>query len=171
MKLKHFFAVGLMAITAPVIAQTACPGGVAAGSAQCGPSPISHTNGHQQALEPQIRYVPNGRWISKWGAILIDSDVGDLGATDNELSERAAKRTARERCEKHGAKNCKDALIYANECGVIAWPSVVNAKIIPHAGPTIEVASQAALSECEAISGAVCNIVYSQCSMPVFEKF
>jgi hypothetical protein len=115
--------------------------------------------------------VPTGKWTSKWGAILVDSIVGDIGATDNELSESAAKRIARERCEKHGAKNCEVALIYANQCGVIAWPSVVDAKVISRAGTTIEVASEIALSECASISGAICKIVYSQCSMPVFDKF
>jgi uncharacterized protein DUF4189 len=170
-KIKYYFTLILLSLTGSVVAQTACPTGVAAGSAQCGPSPISHTVGPSQPVEPQIRYVPTGKWTSKWGAIMVDSIVGDIGATDDELSEDAARRTALERCEKHGAKNCEVTLVYSNQCGVIAWPSVTNAKVVSQASKTIEAASQAALSECANISGAACRIVHSNCSMPVFEKF
>jgi hypothetical protein len=171
MKIKYWLVFFLACASSSALGQTACPTGVAAGSAQCGPSPASHGVSPSISAEPRIRYVPTGRWISKSGAIYVDSTIGDIGATHNEFSESDAARLALERCAKNGAKNCELLLIYTNQCGVIAWPSIVNAKVTSGSGTTIELASKNALDECKKNSSTTCSIVYAECSQPNFEKF
>jgi uncharacterized protein DUF4189 len=151
--------------TASVWAQTACPEGVAAGDARCGPSPIWH----QFVSEPP----PSGpRWQLTWGAIAGDRDTGDIGTSVGKFSKREAKREAIARCAVAGSKNCKLQLAYHNQCAVIAGPSengeIVAGTTIFQGGPSVEIATQIALSACsEKRGGRSCLIDYSDCTEPV----
>jgi hypothetical protein len=105
-----------------------------------------------------------------WGAIYADSVVGDIGAANGEQSKNKAKRLAEERCTMHGAKECELLLVYSNQCGALAWPSLVGAKVTADRGPSTYAANESALQKCARSGGGVCKIVYSECSKPVFES-
>lgn len=170
MLMKVLFFV-LVAITLPVHGQTACPVGVSAGSVQCGPSPANHVGSAGNVQDPQIRYVPTGKWISKWVAVAVDSIVGDIGAAAGSLSKREARRLALQRCRIHGAKKCEVLASYSNQCIALAWPTVLGVKVITGAGVAREAATASAISDCQTAAGAPCKIGYSDCSVQVFESF
>lgn len=173
MKLLIFF--GLLCTGTAVSAQTACPTGVAAGSAQCGPSPSSHGVNPPPA-EPLIRYVPTGRWDTTWGAIAFAKSTGDLGVSVGKISESEATREAIRSCADHGPDDCEVSLSYENQCAVIAWASeggeLVNGPSFVQSGPSVESAEQVALDACSKLrNGGGCKIIYSACTKPVFVSF
>ena len=146
-------------------AQTACPGGVAPGSPQCGPSPSNHGVGRPH----QSRPVPDGEWIKTWGAIAIDSTTSDVGTAAGQFSRQEAGAKAVELCSRHGAKQCEVGFTYHNQCAAMAWPSAVGQARIASAA-TPERAKQLALNKCRR-QGAECRIVYEECAEPVFRRF
>ena len=149
-------------------AQTACPGGVAPGSPQCGPSPSNHGGAPRQS-----RPVPEGRWITTWGAIALDSNTGDVGTAVGQLSSQEADARALEICARNGARHCKVGLTYKNQCAAIAWPNAEGGgqvQGILQRAPTPELARQSALDGCNTRE-VTCRIVYEECTKPIFEKF
>ena len=177
MKLGCLLAFGLLSVSGLTLAQTACPGGVAAGSAQCGPSPAAHGVNPQTPVQPTIRYVPTGRWKTTWGAIADDeTGTGNIGAAVGKFSELEAGKEAVMRCESLGGGKCKVTLAYENQCVVIASPSVKGKEVggtpQTQGAESIEVATNLALPKCsKRNAGLECILVYSACTEPVFEKF
>ena len=146
-------------------AQTACPGGVAPGSPQCGPSPSNHGGGRPQ----QSRPVPDGEWIKTWGAIAMDSTTADVGTAAGQFSREEAVAKAVERCSRHGAKQCEVGFTYYNQCAAMAWPSAAGqARMVSSATP--ERAKQLALNKCRN-QGLECRIIYEECAEPIYRKF
>lgn len=176
MKSIYLLFFSFIGINSAAFAQTACPGGVVAGSAQCGPSPTSH--GVSSApVTPEIRYVPTGKWITTWGAIAVSShDTGDVGVTVGKFSRDEAKKEAIARCEATSGSSCELSLAYDNQCVAIAWPSEQGKEMggTSHiaAGPSLEEVSVRALATCSKLrNGGECKVVYSDCTQPVFHKF
>ena len=86
-------------------AQTACPVGVAAGSAQCLPD-------SESSSQPSR---PTGEWIKTWGAIASSSN-GDVGSSTGKFSEQEAKDNALKICANLGNSDCKVMFTYKNQC-------------------------------------------------------
>jgi hypothetical protein len=162
MKILILLIVGLIAFAENVHAEGNCPPGSypIGGQGAVGCAPIPTGDDAQSPSQPSMR------WKKTWGAIAVDPITGDMGTTVGKFSEREAKREALTLCKKHGAKTC-EVMSYHNQCGVVAWPSVVGARITMQGGPSIEVASRLALSECKKKAGADCRIEYANCSEAV----
>lgn len=177
MKFLCLAAFGLLTLSELAFGQTACPGGVAAGSAQCGPSPVAHGANSQAPVQPRIRYIPDGRWIKTWGAIADDqTGTGNIGVSVGKFSKAAASREAVETCESLGGGKCKVTLAYENQCVVIASPSIEGKEVggAPHtqSAENLELAIELVLPRCsKRNAGLECIVVYSACSEPVFERF
>ena len=174
MKLRIFSLHFLLLFMCSVAAQTACPIGVPAGSPQCGPSPASHGNHQQQT--PQIRNVPDGKWLLTWGAIAL-ADNGDTGVSVGRPTKEAARRASLDSCRSlEGRQDCRVLLVYENQCAVMAAPfdngvEVPGQKRLASAG-TIDIASEIAIRNCRNARGSRdCKIVYSDCTKPVYQKF
>lgn len=151
-------------------AKYTCPVGAAWNDPRCIREPVEQGANDRHGQANPSSPKPLGKWETTWGAIAVDPVVGDMGTVVGKRSEREAKREAARLCAKHGAKQC-EVTSYHNQCGVVAWPSAVGASVTTQSGPTIEVASQLALSECNSRAGANCRIVYSDCTKPNFNKF
>ena len=147
-----------------------CPVGATWNDPRCIREPAEQGANDSQSQTNSSSPKPLGKWETTWGAIAVDPVVGDMGTAVGKRSEREAKREAARLCAKHGAKQC-EVTSYHNQCGVVAWPSVVGASVTTQSGPTIEAASQLALSECNSRARANCRIVYSDCTKPNFKKF
>lgn len=171
-RLSLFFCCFLAAV--PVArAQTACPVGVSAGSAQCGPSPSEHLPPSQASSAPRVNYVPTGEWIETWGAISSDAATGDIGVSVGKMSKSKAQRDAVAQCVSLGSKDCEVVLTYINQCAVIvsAEPGT-GGNVIFQGAATIEVATNLAMPKCR--SGKApgsCKVVYSACSESIFKKY
>lgn len=176
MKILNLLIISSIGIGNVASAQTACPGGVAAGSAQCGPSPASHGVNPAPAA-PQIRYVPTGKWITTWGAIAFGSNnMGDVGVAVGKLSRDEAKKDAIAKCESTAAGSCELSLAYRNQCAAIAWASEqgreVGGAAYNAAGPDKEEVAARAIAGCSKFrNGGECKIVYADCSLPIFKEF
>lgn len=177
MRLQYFLIVSMLIAHAGAVAQTACPTGVAAGSAQCGPSPASHGVNSAPPIQPQVRYVPTGRWRTTWGAVASNKfGTGDVGVTVGKFSKTEAVSEAISHCEKTSGSECRLSLAYENQCVAIVWASTNGANNVgtthTSTGPSLEAASLDAAAACDkkADSGE-CKIVYSDCTKPVYEKF
>lgn len=167
----------LIGLNGAAHAQTACPTGVAAGSAQCGPSPASHGANQQQTAEPTIRYVPTGKWRTTWGAVADDeTGTGNIGVAVGKLTKSEAEREAVDKCESLGGGKCRLTFAYENQCVAIASPSINGKEVggTPHTqgAENVEVATGLALPKCSKNNdGLECIIIYTACTKPIFEKF
>lgn len=170
MGFKHVFGAAILLTNGCALAQTACPQGVAAGSAQCGPSGASMLGNGTTIALPAPRQ-PQAHWKLTWGAIAFDLDSGATGYASKAPSRRRASKLAVDECKGKGGKECKVTLAYHNQCAVIADP-VEKGQFIPGTsiylgGPTVEKASELALSSCSTSNdGRSCLIVYSNCTEP-----
>src|SRR3546814_3205364 len=70
MKVEIIIAAILLVLCDGALAQTACPQGVAAGSAQCGPSSLVNPN--DSGNRPEASPLPQVKWADSWGAIADD---------------------------------------------------------------------------------------------------
>lgn len=170
MKIPTLLVVGLLASAGNAYAEGNCPPGSypiggqgAVGCAPISPGDDASTSTNASPSQPAMR------WKKTWGAIAVDPVTGDMGTTIGKFSEREAKREAIKLCKKHGAKTC-EVMSYHNQCGVVAWPSVVGARITMQGGPSIDAASQKALSVCKEKAGSDCRIEYANCSEPVLVR-
>ena len=110
--------------------------------------------------------TPQGRWITRWGAIAIGSTAsgGGVGISKDMPSKRQAGKVALLQCEATGGgSECKiNILHYYNQCAVIAWgDSFSNVQ----SAETIQIASSVAMQKCSAKTDN-CKIYYSDCSLP-----
>lgn len=140
-------------------AQTACPQGVAAGSAQCGPSSMVNPSVEDHRYhEPPI---PEVRWEDSWGAIASDG-AGNFGIVTDLSSKRKAKNAAIAECRKRGGDVCAVRLEFLNQCAAV----VVSTKWAESAnGPTVEEAVQAGTRGCGNSDTGKCWVYWTGCSM------
>lgn len=149
-----------------LFAQTACPVGVAAGSNQCGPSPV-----WQPQVPKQEEPAPSGHYRDTWGAIAMDEVMGAVGTSVNMDSEAEAGAAAVRRCVRPGARGCAVRITYRNACGALAWSDNPG-----HAGGLgsargLAYAESLARQECLNNGGGSCKIVFSQCTETKFVLF
>lgn len=168
MNAKYLMILSLLCIGGWVHAEQGCPPGFTLnasgtpGGPMCVPIPVYGTTNNTTPLP-----ASGPRWQLTWGAIAIDVTTGDIGAAVGYFSRGKAKREAIALCAAKGAKKCKVDLTYKNQCAVVAWPSISGGRVISFGGPTIEVASELALSTCATRGGGECQIVSSECTPPV----
>ena len=88
--------------------------------------------------------APVGRWISTWGAIAS--------------------------CENQGGVNCRILMSFENQCGALVWP-MQGGRVATSGGASAEAASQAAMDVCQEVGGKGCEVFYSECSRPIFQRY
>jgi hypothetical protein len=158
MKAEFMIAMALMVTSGIVFAQTACPQGVAAGGAQCGPSSL--VNSSDPGYTSNAPILPPIRWADRWGAIADDGN-GVLGIVTSFPSKRKAKKAAINECQKRGGGACKIRRTFVNQCAaVIAGEGVSAATNSPTEGEAIELGRQL----CSEEGGGVCRVYWSGCS-------
>ena len=158
----------MLMIALNVDAQTACPSGVAPGSAQCGPS--------NSYAEPPPS-TPLGEWINRFGAMATDIDgAGNIGVAERKFSREEAENEAIAQCRSLGSRQCRVMFYYANQCASLAEPyrgdKPAGGLTSPGVGPDTAASSKNALARCsDKNQGASCKVVYSSCSKPDFRKY
>ncbi|UXZ93758.1 DUF4189 domain-containing protein [Pseudomonas phytophila] len=146
---------------ASAFAQTACPGGVAPGSPQCGPD-----SGTSRADSAPAR--PTGEWIKTWGAIAMSRSTGEVGTVVGKLSEGDAKISAIKQCAKGGANDCAVQLFYRNQCAALAASQV---DTFFQSSPIQQLAESGVKKVCDESGGGTCKVLYSECTEPLFRKY
>jgi len=139
-------------------AQTACPQGVAAGAAQCGPSSLvsSDDSGNNLNAPPP----PISRWADSWGAIADDGN-GQYGISIDEPSKRSARKSAIQECRRRGGGECEVSIHYKNQCAAVIMGSTRSNVV--HA-MTIDKAVQIGMAACLERNDVNCRIYWSGCS-------
>jgi hypothetical protein len=147
-----------MLISGASIAQTACPQGVAAGSAQCGPSSM---------VEPTSSGVPTSpapiiKWADSWGAIAIDDVRGEAGIVTDLPSKRKAKKAAIAECRRRGGEKCSVTRVFVNQCAAVVANSEMSSSVN---APSVEEAIATGMRRCSESGTADCHVYWSGCSM------
>ena len=108
---------------------------------------------------------PTVRWDKTWGAIAVDVSSGTAGTVTGLRSKQKAQKAAVTQCYANGGGGgCKKiALVYQNQCAVIAWGRDL---FITQGAASTEEASKLALSKCTTQTED-CKIVYSECTLPI----
>ena len=160
MKTKTIFLLSLLGVSNIAFAEGGCPVGTYPANSPatniCNPFPGNENNGQPQQ--------PQGRWVTKWGAIAIDETVGTFGAVKNFASKRLATKAAVAACKANGGMRCETRLSYYNQCAVLSWG---DAFYSARSEATIELASKVASQKCDGLTKN-CKIVYADCSLPVW---
>ncbi|AVS75770.1 DUF4189 domain-containing protein [Paracidovorax cattleyae] len=166
--MKLPLSLGLVAVCCLIsfgaFAQTACPSGVAAGSALCGPS------GGGEEAPPR----PTGEWIKTWGAIATSSSSGDIGSSTGKFSEEEARQGAMQLCTKLGNSDCVVSHTYRNQCVAVVDSSKSTSgraigKII--SAVSIPAAQERALEDCRKAGGTECKVRGTDCTKPYFHRY
>ncbi|MBB5875798.1 DUF4189 domain-containing protein [Xanthomonas sp. 3498] len=158
--MKLVFAISLffLVVSGSGFAQTRCPGGVQAGSAQCLPD------------EDSSPARPTGEWIKTWGAIVM-SDSGQEGwSSVGKFSKDDAVQDALEKCHAVGVTDCSVKMTYFNQCVAIANPSRGVGSDIT-AAKDEKVAGQLASEACNKRTGSQCFVKFTECTVPFFKKY
>ncbi|WP_082124390.1 DUF4189 domain-containing protein [Lysobacter capsici] len=165
-QMRVLFLVGLMMVGVPVFAQ--CPAGIPAGNNPLCIPPDNPSSPYYQpdSDAPNTPSVPAQKWADRWGAIAMDTarDSVGIGVAEMMTSERKAKSTAMQDCQKKGGKQCKVALSFYNQCGVLVWAE--SGYNTMRAG-TVEQATKMGMEKCSSDGLKDCKVYYSSCSYPV----
>ncbi|WP_430542473.1 DUF4189 domain-containing protein [Xanthomonas sacchari] len=152
------FSVGIF-LPLTLSAQTRCPVGAQAGSAQCLPDEESSSSARA-----------TGEWIKTWGGI-ASAPNGEGGVSSAQLSRADAENAALQNCRATGASQCKVNFVYYNQCVALAYP-VGSAGGFFRTGKTIDEAVKLAVVDCEReMVGHQCKIKVNECTDPVFRKY
>ena len=146
----------LVAISGAGMAQTACPGGVAAGSAQCGPSSLV-----TPSSEVPGPAVPEIKWADSWGAIAIDDVRGEAGIVTDFPSKRKAKKAAIAECRRRGGEECSISRVYVNQCAAVVTNSAMSSSTN---APSVKEAIEIGMQRCEESGTSGCRVYWSGCS-------
>ncbi|WP_083489814.1 DUF4189 domain-containing protein [Stenotrophomonas ginsengisoli] len=170
MKLIMAAAATCLLLPAAAFAQTACPTGVNAGSAQCGPAPGSGGGGYS---EPQ-EIKPGGYFRTAFYAVAVSSQMQSVTPVVNKVSRDEAEIEALDQCAASGAPDCGVIVSGYNKCfaivGVLEGDLYHSAQEINmNALPSSEGAMATAMRRCEQDKGSgVCSVVWRGCSRPVW---
>ncbi|MEA9705875.1 DUF4189 domain-containing protein [Xanthomonas campestris] len=158
----------LSATSAPFdgYAQTRCPIGTQMGNIQCIPDEPVAGSSESEPAKP----LPDGEWIKTWGAIARASD-NSVGATSGKPTKKDAEEEALRQCSTGGGINCKVELAYQNQCVSLANSTGGSGSGGIATGGSVREAEERALSKCGGGNKSGCEIVYSKCSLPEFNKF
>lgn len=111
-----------------------------------------------------------GRWIKTWGAIAL-SPSGASGASTGKKTKSLAAMEAEAVCAQGGARGCKVAFTYKNQCAVAVVPKSGTGGTLFSSSPTIEESKARALKQCENGGGSDCQVIFENCAEPEFQKF
>lgn len=142
-------------------AQTACPTGVAAGSAACLPDDSGGGGDY-----------PTGRWIETWGAFVSSNSAHGAWTSTQAFSEQEAIDVALRKCRqiRSGAKDCAVDSTYYNQCAAVAGiPNAVG--FYTSTGRDERTAKSNAVTYCQSKTRKKCESIFAECTNPVFEKF
>ncbi|BFO56062.1 DUF4189 domain-containing protein [Acidovorax sacchari] len=142
-------------------AQTACPSGVAAGSARCGPSGDSGDSALPR---------PTGHWVKTWGALVSSNQAGGAWSSKGKNSEADARQDALTRCQAQGASDCKVDATFFNQCIAVSGSSAQRG-VFTNTGKNKEVAGSRALKDCQDSGRANCAVVFTECTDPYFVRY
>lgn len=158
--LRSILVLLIALMAAPVaFAQTACPGGVAPGSPQCGPD-----SGTSRGAAPAApRWT--GEWIKTWGAIAHADNTAQAWASTGMLSKRDAERDAVDQCQSAGFTGCQATFTYMNQCVAIASPRGISSAV------DIPTAERNAITTCKQAGGVDCSVIYSDCTKAKFQPY
>ncbi|AYA91148.1 hypothetical protein PEM_10475 [Stenotrophomonas sp. Pemsol] len=67
--------------------------------------------------------APTGEWVTRWGAIAESGSSTLVGTSTGQPSKLDAERQAITRCQAEGAKDCRVAISYYNQCVAYVVPS------------------------------------------------
>ncbi|HHZ21868.1 TPA: DUF4189 domain-containing protein [Xanthomonas vasicola pv. zeae] len=134
------------------------------GAVACAPIP------QDGAIQQESR--PLGKWIKTWGAIATDG-ADNLGVSTGKLKKSEAEQDALEKCEGASKKHCEIRTSYENQCAAVAEPVRRGDFVRGYAsGPSIEVASSDALTVCKKGNPRdKCQVIYQECSEPIFKAY
>jgi len=156
MKGKVLITAALLIAGNLALAQTACPQGVAAGGAQCGPATLVNPK-YGERVPPETNIL----WADRWGAIASDN-VATYGIVTDLPSKRKARRAAVDECKRRGGGDCVVAREFVNQCAVViagdSGTNIVNAV-------TVKRATHLAMQDCESQGNKSCWIFWSGCSL------
>ena len=155
------FSLLMLTAFAPAFAQTACPGGVAPGSPQCGPD-----SGTSRADSAPAR--PSGEWIKTWGAIAHSRTTGEAGSAVGKLSEGEAEQAALRQCAIEGTSDCKVSLTYYNQCAALV---ASDSQSFFQASVSERRSIKLAKESCEESNSGTCKVIYSECTEPIFWRY
>ncbi|UYK71695.1 DUF4189 domain-containing protein [Xanthomonas sacchari] len=176
-KIRLIVCIAGLILAGTVYAEGGCPPGQypIGGQGAVGCAPILQDQPSQQQAAR-----PAGRWVETWGAIAMGSmdSINSYGVTTGKRSKSEAESDALKRCASHGEANCKIGLAYKNQCAAVAEPSIDGktfadgASNFVGAGSTAK-ASEVALERCGRSnkSRAICKIIYTACTEPVYEQY
>lgn len=145
-------------------AQTACPTGVAAGSAQCGPSPQSQGAGGRAAPPPAEV------WVDNWFSHAICTETGHTGVAHTFDTLAEARDGALALCRSNGGANCVTEFVGRNKCFSIVI-AVKGGSTLSEGGnysvaDTLEAAEDRGIGSCmRHHPGAQCKVGYSMCNL------
>ncbi|WP_406645253.1 DUF4189 domain-containing protein [Pseudomonas quasicaspiana] len=151
----------MLTALASAFAQTACPGGVAPGSPQCGPD-----SGTSRADSAPAR--PTGEWIKTWGAIAHSRTMGEAGSAVGKLSEGEAEQAALRQCAIEGTSDCKVSLTYYNQCAALV---ASDSQSFFQASVSERRSIKLAKESCEESNSGTCKVIYSECTEPIFWRY
>ncbi len=155
------FSLLMLTAFASAFAQTACPGGVAPGSPQCGPD-----SGTSRADSAPAR--PTGEWIKTWGAIAHSRTTGEAGSAVGKLSEGEAEQAALRQCAIEGTSDCKVSLTYYNQCAALV---ASDSQSFFQASVSERRSIKLAKESCEESNSGTCKVIYSECTEPIFWRY
>lgn len=164
---KLLLLASLVSVSATAAGQ-GCPSGIpSANNPSCLP-PSDAASPYYVAPAPPPPQ-PSGYWISQWGAIATDAETGNVGTASRRASKQEALGEAMMQCKSGGGLNCKLLIVFDNQCGALAWPTA-GGKAAGAGGKTPDMAEKSAMQACDEV-GKACQIVYSQCSLPVYRTY
>lgn len=160
MKSIYWIGAALITLSASAFAQ-GCPNGIpAASNPSCIP-PDSPASPYYQTPESRESEPIPQKWVTRWGAIAVDTTIGAVGSS-GQPSRRAAENEALRRCRVAGGISCDLRMAYHNQCAVLAW-GLTSFYISSEA--TLEQAEKKAIEGC-GTEAEDCKITYKDCSLP-----
>ena len=161
---KRILFVLLLLIMPRAQAQTACPTGVAPGSAQCGPSPTYHGVGNASTgtYQPPAPVVMQQKWADRWGTIAYDELNPIIGTATGMKNRRISEKTALSQCRSKGGQKCKIAISYYNQCAALL--AAKGGGLVTGNAASAEQAVKLGMNQCKE-QGSDCSVYYTNCSM------
>ena len=165
-----------IALPVELRAEGACPPGFypigGQGVQGCAPIPGAAPSNQGPSSNPGPP-TPTGRWHDTWGAVAGSSSTSWAGSATDQPSKARAEKVALQKCADEGAKDCSVLMSYYNQC--FAWVVPVSkskgSRSGMGTGQTLDIATAVANKKCIDTTGRACEMFYSDCAKPTFEKF
>ena len=167
---------GLCVLSLPALAEGGCPPGMypigGQGVQGCAPIPGAQGGaGSGSSSSPALPPRPTGEWIKTWGALAGAIDGTEGGASENQLTEDAARSKAIENCQQQGGGSCKVDFVYQNQCVSAVNSELVSTGTKYASSGTVASATKLAVQECKKAGGKDCRSIYSACAIPFFRAY